>query len=121
VLAGRRILLIEEDDATRTRLTRVLSDAHAEVHTAASLVGGLRAFRTLGADLVVTNSFVDASDAQHTLQRLHAVGRRPIIAHTDRAELRDALHALGFAHVLIKPAHDVEVVAAIIGALETWR
>jgi CheY-like chemotaxis protein len=118
ILAGLRVLLVDDDPDTRMAIGAVLREAGSHVDTAQSVDEALAAFGKSPASVVVTDLAMPGSDGFELMNALRATekGRAvPVIALTgsvasrDRQRVRDA----GFALHLTKPVDPADVIGAV--------
>jgi len=118
-----RILVMEDDDALRGLLTRVLRSAGHEVLEAENGVVGLRLWREHGADLVLTDIHMPETNGIEVMLELRAFAPTlPVIAMSggQRAldlDLLGSAKLLGAVRILTKPFSPDDVVAAVAAAL----
>ncbi|HEY7294928.1 MAG TPA: ATP-binding protein, partial [Dehalococcoidia bacterium] len=119
-LAGRRLLVVEDDADTRDLLRLTLEIEGAQVTMAASSAEALALLEDTAAELVVCDIGMPAEDGYTFLRKLRArydgVGERlPVIALTAYAAPEDRRRALaaGFQRHLAKPIDASALVAAI--------
>jgi CheY-like chemotaxis protein len=121
VLAGTRILLVEDDPDARRITTWMLEDHGARVK---ATINGLDALQVLGTldvdpDVILTDLRMPGLDGYGLVRRLQVDrqwSRVPVVALTVLAEMEDYLRTLahGFAAHLAKPVDDA-VLASTIG------
>jgi DNA-binding response OmpR family regulator len=118
LLAGRRILIVDDDDELRHLLRTVLEMEGALVSEAD---GARRAVEVAGrapCDVVITDITMGHTrrDGLRLLDRLRASAQLatiPVVALTGCRELRSELTGRGFDCVLIKPIEVVELPSVI--------
>jgi two-component system chemotaxis response regulator CheY len=119
-----RILVMEDDDALRGLLTRVLRSAGHEVVEAENGVVGLRLWREHGADLVLTDIHMPETNGIEVMLELRAFAPTlPVIAMSggQRAldlDLLGSAKLLGAVKILTKPFSPGDVIAAVAAALK---
>ena len=121
-----RVLVVDDDPATRDLLTEVLEALGADVRMAESAPAARRALAAERPDVIVSDVSMpgeDGCELMRAIRRLPAVdgGRVPAIAFTaaqDRDTLLRALHC-GFTAVLHKPLDVDALVAAIAQVADT--
>ena len=119
-LAGRTILVVDDDGGTRELLVTLLSDAGAIVTTAASVEEALTAIDAHVPDFILADIGMRVEDGLSFCRRLRARsvdrgGRVPAIAlsaYTRIAE-RVAAEAAGFNAFVAKPAAPTDLLATI--------
>ncbi len=115
---------MEDDDALRGLLTRVLRSAGHEVVEAENGVVGLRFWREHGADLVLTDIHMPETNGIEVMLELRAFAPTlPVIAMSggQRAldlDLLGSAKLLGAVKILTKPFSPGDVVAAVAAALK---
>jgi CheY-like chemotaxis protein len=118
VLAGLRILLVDDDPDTRMAIGAVLREAGSQVDTAQSVEEALAAFGRSPASVVVTDLAMPGSDGFELINALRGAekgGTVPVIALTGSVAARDRerVRAAGFALHLTKPVDPTEVIEAV--------
>jgi DNA-binding response OmpR family regulator len=113
------ILIVDDDDALRTLLRRVLKRAGYDTREAANGREALSYLREQPVDLMITDLFMPQQDGLETILELRRMNiRLPIIAMSGggSAAQYDMLRTaslFGAARVLMKPFRAEEVLAAI--------
>jgi len=120
-----RILVVEDDEATRDALAATLGTYGADVTTAASAAAGRTVLRQTGADVLVSDIGLPAEDGCDFIRKLRAREKRTkgaarlpalaLTAHTSERERARAL-ASGFDRHLAKPI-EFDVLVSTIRAL----
>ena len=121
---ARSVIVIDDDDAIRSAVRRILERAGYEVREASEGAAGLHLQRERPADLVVTDIYMPGQDGIQTIRQLR--GGWPglkILAvsggeRAGPADLHEHALALGASRVLAKPfdmAELLRVVAALLG------
>ena len=125
-LAGRRVLLVEDDGDTRDFLTMVLRRAGCEVIPAEGAAEALELVQTERPDLIVSDISMPGMDGYALLRAVRALlpsegGHTLALALTAHAEPADRARALraGFQTHVPKPVDPVELVEAV-AALARW-
>jgi CheY-like chemotaxis protein len=72
-VSGRRILLIDDDDAFRGLVTAMLTTAGYDVQEAADGKRGLLAYRQQPSDVVLTDILMPVADGLETIQALKRI------------------------------------------------
>ncbi len=119
-LAGTRVLLVDDEDDAREVTARVLRDAGAEVHTAASAAAGLALVQQLHPDVLLSDigmAVADGHDLLRAVRRLPQAdgGQTPAAAFTayTRPVDRERSAAAGFQMHLIKPMPPDDLLRAV--------
>jgi PAS domain S-box-containing protein len=120
-----RILVVEDDEATRDALAATLGTYGADVTTAASAAAGRAVLRQTGADVLVSDIGLPAEDGCDFIRKLRARERRTkgaarlpalaLTAHTSERE-RDRALASGFDRHVAKPI-EFDLLVSTIRAL----
>lgn len=121
VLAGLRLLVVDDEFDTRDLLTLIFQQYGAEVRTAASAVQALDAFDAWRPDILVTDIGMPGEDGYSLLKKLRALenaqgrGHIPALALTAYAKPEDRVRALsaGFQIYMSKPIEPTELVALV--------
>ena len=114
-----RILLLDDDEALRLLLARILRAAGYEVADAPDGATGLRLWRERGADLVVTDLHMPDTNGIEVILALQTYAPAlPVIAMSggQRAldlDLLGSAQLLGAVRVLAKPFSKEEFLAAV--------
>jgi DNA-binding response OmpR family regulator len=118
-LAGRRVLLVEDDEDGATLMTMTLERAGAEVHHAPSVAAAVAALLGDPYDALVSDLELPDGTGVDLLARCRSdwpeLARRSL-ALTGHADAATAarLSAAGFADVLAKPALPDALVARVV-------
>lgn len=118
-----KILVIEDDVLVQRTIERILKKADHDVQLAANGLEGLRAFRTLYPDIVVTDIVMPVKEGLDTIQILRdwsPEARIVAISGGGRLANKDYLAKaaeLGANAVLAKPFDPEELLAAITQCL----
>ena len=118
-----RILVMEDDDALRGLVVRILTSAGYEVVAAADGTTGLRLWREGGADLVLTDLHMPDTNGIEVMLELRAFAATlPVIAMSggQRAldlDLLGSAKLLGAVSVLTKPFTKDDLLAAVAAGL----
>jgi len=120
-LAGRRVLVVDEQEDALELTRLILTHGGAHVTTCRLPEEAIPFLASAPFDAVITNvGFGEDPTAGNRI--LHAVrqcgGRAAVLALTGRKEAQADLHAMGFDGVMVDPVDPfdlVGVVAAIIG------
>ncbi|HSN68370.1 MAG TPA: ATP-binding protein, partial [Thermoanaerobaculia bacterium] len=120
-LDGVRLLLIEDDDASRDVLRRMLERAGAIVSVSASAEEGLDRYRLELPDVLISDIAMPGMDGHQLIRALRSTGapRTPAIALTSYARPSDREDALasGFDAYVAKPVEFEQLVAAVRDAI----
>lgn len=120
----RSVIVIDDDDALRWAVRRMLERAGYEVREASEGAAGLHLQREKPADLVVTDIYMPGQDGIQTIRQLRSgwpALRILAVSGGERAgpaDLHEHALALGASRVLAKPfdmADLLRVVAALLG------
>jgi CheY-like chemotaxis protein len=120
-----RVLLIDDDEMTRTLVKRMLDGEGHEIEEAVDGQEGLRLFGESPPDLVLTDinmPGLDGHDVIEAIRMLHP--EVPIIAisgggPTSKEELLLKASALGANQIIVKPFEFRQLVGAVERALES--
>jgi PAS domain S-box-containing protein len=124
-LAGRRILVIDDNlDAAQT-LAMVLKTLGAEVRVADSGTAGLDVYRAYRPEVVLLDIGMPGMDGYEVARRIRADesgSRTSLVALTGwgQDEHRQKAREAGFDHHLVKPA-EIPVLQALLGSLPQRR
>ena len=117
-MAGRRILLVDDDEVFRERLARALRDRGYEVATAADHDGAVAAARARKPDFAVVDLRMPGLTGLALIGPLHAIapGAR-IVVLTGYGSITSAVEALraGAHDYLSKPVDADQMIAALTG------
>lgn len=125
-ISGRRILLVEDDSATREAISEMLGLAGAEVRSAASAGEAMLALQGFTPDEMVLDIAMPGENGYSLLKRIRKLdqsGRRtPALALTALASEKDRADAFdaGFEMHLTKPV-DMERLTAALVELDTFH
>jgi PAS domain S-box-containing protein len=118
--AGRRILVVDDEEDARELVCKLLADAGAKVDTAQSAAEAIRLLREARYDVLVSDIGMPGDDGYALLRRLRAAGPAaggdtPALALTAYASVQDRVRALraGFNLHLAKPVDSSELLAAV--------
>lgn len=118
-----RILVIEDEEAVRSLVTRMLSRVGHEVDEASDGREGLRMFEESPADLVITDINMPGMDGIEVIKAFRSVRAEvPIIAISGgglmpKELLLSSASALGAVEVVSKPFEIAQLVGAVERAL----
>jgi CheY-like chemotaxis protein len=126
-LAGVRVLLVEDEDATRAALAKLLRVSGAKVTAAATAAEACAAFERAGArrpDVLLSDISMPDMDGYTLLGQIRSLEARnklledpvPAIAITARARAGDAERAVqaGFAVHLAKPVEPQKLISVLL-------
>ena len=125
VLDGVRVMVVEDDDATRTVVRAVLEDAGAIVQSTGTAAHARDEWPAPGPDVLISDIAMPEEDGYTFMRALRAAEiRTPAIALTSWARREDVEHAreAGFQAHLAKPLDPdrlVQTVAILARAAET--
>ncbi len=127
-LDGLRVMLVEDDDDSRSLLSLMLRRNGAEVTSASTSSEALSALDYSRPDVVISDIGMPDEDGYALLRRLRALpvergGQTPAIALTGYATNKDRERALeaGYQLHLAKPVEPDELVAAIVSVVGSKR
>lgn len=122
-MVGTRIVIIDNDEATRRELTTVLRAAGYHVSGAADAISAMVTVRRVNPDLVILDLVLPAGDGFSVLEQLEA--HRPtnpvpaiVLTAGDRATYWPRAFAAGAAAFLQKPAHPRELLATVRACID---
>jgi PAS domain S-box-containing protein len=121
-LAGRTMLVVDDDDDARHLIGTILRSAGATVDTADSVKAAMVRIGRDGLDAVVTDIAMPHEDGYSLVRQVRAGGvtpRLPVIALSalGRDVDRQRMAAAGFDDFLLKPVDPPHLVAAVAAAL----
>jgi CheY-like chemotaxis protein len=121
-LAGRHIVLVDDQDESRDIVRQLLEDEAARVTGTGSADTAILLMYAETVDVVVTDVSLRgaAHDGLWLLREIRGVDRLrriPVIGMTRHKERAGELRQLGFAAVLFKPIEAMDLGALIIGCL----
>ena len=120
ILAGLRILLVEDNPTNQLVASRILEQLGAIVHTADDGLSGVEAARNGGFDLVLMDVQMPGIDGLEASRRIRALpgpaAKTPIIALTANvmAHQRASYSAAGMDGVAAKPISPTALIAEIL-------
>lgn len=122
----KKILIVDDDTALRTALSRYLEKRGYSVRYAASGLEGLTQFEEDQPDLVVSDVIMPEMDGLEFCRRLRSLRTGqlvPFIFLSSRGEVEDRVqgHSIGADDYLIKPFEPRELLAKIESQLERSR
>jgi signal transduction histidine kinase/ActR/RegA family two-component response regulator len=125
-IAGRRILLVDDDADTLRMLSEVLSERCAVVESANSVQEAIEILARFQADVVVSDLAMPEKDGYSLIETIRgreteATGLLQAIALTALVRIEDRARALsaGFNMFLAKPVQPNELISAIANLTET--
>lgn len=117
-LAGKRILVVDDDEDARLVLAAMLQQGGADVTAAANAAEALRSFQSAPFDIVLSDIAMPDEDGYALVRKLRAQREIPVVAvsaiGTGPEDRRRALDA-GFAEFVRKPVDPDELVATVAG------
>jgi len=124
VPSSLRVLVIEDDSASRLPIVRALREAHHTIFEAADGVAGLEIARVEPLDAIVLDLMLPRMDGIHLLAELRRTSRVPVIIVSARRTEDDRVEALdlGADDYLTKPFTVRELLArlrAVVRRTET--
>jgi CheY-like chemotaxis protein len=126
VLAGERVLAVDDDFDARDMLAALLEAAGAEVRTAASGAEALAALRVWWPTVIVSDIGMPGQDGYELIGAIRALpggDRLPAAALTARSRYEDCARAFaaGFQAYIPKPADADQLIAAVIHLARAGR
>jgi CheY-like chemotaxis protein len=124
-LEGRTVLVVDDDDATRELLARLIERTGAGVATASSAAAAFERIGDSPPDLIIADIGMPGEDGCSLMRRVRALpapaGRIPAIALSayTRAEDRELAHQAGFTTFIAKPATPQELLRALEALVTT--
>src|SRR6185503_14984092 len=126
VLAGARVLVVDDAPDTLETLRVLLEGCGAEVRTAETAAAGLSEVERWHPDILISDIGMPQEDGYSLIARVRALSREhggltPAIALTAYARSEDRVRALsaGFQMHISKPIEPAELVATV-GSLRGW-
>jgi PAS domain S-box-containing protein len=120
VLAGRRVLVVDDEHDTRELIVSVLEHDGAAITTATSADQAIERVRSVRPDVVVSDIAMPGEDGYSLIRRLRALprehgGRTPALALTAHARAEDRTRALaaGFDMHVSKPIDPAELLRTL--------
>jgi CheY-like chemotaxis protein len=123
-LAGRRLLVVDDNGDCAEAVRRWLEICGAQVTTEGSVVSALARMRRQPADLMLVDVYLPDGTGWDLVDRVRASvpggTRVPVVAITgaDGASVDRAARAHGVRHVVTKPIEPAELAAALAECLE---
>ena len=118
-LPGRRLLVVDDDEATRELVTELFEHAGASVRTADSAAAAFEEVQRLPPDVIIADIGMSGEDGCALMRRIRGlpgpVGQIPAVAlsaHT-RFEDRQSTRAAGFSEFVGKPATPQDLLSAV--------
>ncbi|HET9795394.1 MAG TPA: diguanylate cyclase [Thermoanaerobaculia bacterium] len=120
--ARRRILIVEDDPATRAGLEGLLGDGSSDVATAASLDEGRRALARFDPDICLTDLALPDGSGIDFIRSARESSRRDVIVLTGNGSIDSAVQAMkeGAFDYLLKPLRPAEL-GVLLQRLERKR
>jgi CheY-like chemotaxis protein len=117
--AGRRVLLVEDEDTNREVAVALLQAAGLVVHTAADGLAAVDSAATQAPDLVLMDLQLPRLDGLAAARRIHALpglAQLPILAFTANAFADDhaRCRAAGLVGVVTKPVNPEDLYRALL-------
>jgi len=119
-IAGKRVLVVDDDADARDLVRRVLEDCAVHVSTASSAADGMAQLHAAAFDALVSDIGMPGEDGHTLLRRVRAMADNanaqvPALALTAyaRAEDRAKVIAAGFQKHLPKPVDPARVVSLV--------
>jgi CheY-like chemotaxis protein len=119
-LDGLRVLVVEDDDDSRSLVSMVLKQYGADVTAAASAAEALKALEGASTDVVISDIGMPDEDGYELMRKVRALppqrgGLAPAIALTGYATRKDRERALlaGYQMHVAKPVEPIALVAAV--------
>ena len=124
-LAGIAVLLVEDEDDTRTMLAAALQDYGASVTAVASVSAALASMKETPPHVVVSDIGMPEEDGYSLMMKIRSgvVPRVPGVALTAYARPEDKARAFesGFTYHLAKPVDPLVVVKTVKEAATSFR
>ncbi|MDM9381441.1 response regulator [Chlorogloeopsis sp. ULAP01] len=123
-LDGLRILVVDDDEDTRTFITFVLEENSAQVTTAASALEALKVIKQFQPHLVITDLAMPEVDGYSLLSQIRTLnpplGNIPAIAVTAIDLQKESYFHLqcGFQGYLLKPVDPTDLVIEIVKLIQ---
>jgi PAS domain S-box-containing protein len=127
LLAGLRVLVVDDEPDSNDVVRTILASRGAEVRVAASVPQALEVMQEWVPELIVTDIAMPAQDGYALMSHLRArerwLGRIPVIALTAYTSRNDRLRliAAGFQMHVPKPIDPVELLASVANVAESRR
>ncbi|NUO47568.1 MAG: PAS domain S-box protein [Polyangiaceae bacterium] len=119
-LAGKRVLVVEDDDDGRAVLVRILEESRARVSQAANVEQAMKLVEHAPPDLIASDIGLPDEDGYAFIRKLRALpadrgGNTPAVALTAYARAEDKSQAMeaGFDSHLAKPVDPTELIAVL--------
>ena len=126
-LTGRRVLVVDDDAATRELLSALFEQAEAKVSVAASAPAAFAAVQADPPEVIIADIGLPGEDGCSLMRRVRALpppaGDVPAVALSayTRAEDRDTAHQAGFDQFVGKPALPQDLLLAVDELLRRVR
>jgi CheY-like chemotaxis protein len=122
-LGGVRVLLVEDHEAAREVISRLLAEYGAEVTATAGVAEALRAFERERSDVVLSDIEMPGEDGYALIRKLRALpldrgGQTPAAALTGLSTFEDRARVLqaGFQYHVAKPV-DARTLVSVVATL----
>jgi CheY-like chemotaxis protein len=122
-LDGVRVLLVEDHEAAREVISRLLAEYGAEVTATAGVAEALRAFERERSDVVLSDIEMPGEDGYALIRKLRALpldrgGQTPAAALTGLSTFEDRARVLqaGFQYHVAKPV-DARTLVSVVATL----
>jgi CheY-like chemotaxis protein len=119
-LGGVRVLVVDDEPDSRALISRLLRECRADVKSAESADEGLKLFRTMRPDIVLSDIGMPGRDGYEFIRNIRALsypegGSTPAAALTALARTEDRTRALmaGFQVHVSKPIEPSELIAVV--------
>jgi two-component system, OmpR family, response regulator RegX3 len=118
-MAGRTILLIEDETSISEPLAAALSREGFDPTIADTVAAGVESFKTRPPDLVLLDVMLPDGDGREVLREIRSISRTPVIMLTARGEELDKVVGLelGADDYVVKPFGAAELIARIRAVL----
>ena len=126
-LHGRKVLVVDDDAATRELLAALFEQAQASVTIAGSAPAAYAALQASAPEVIIADIGLPGEDGYSLMRRIRALppplGMVPAVALSayTRPEDRDAAHKAGFDQFVGKPALPQDLLLAVDGLLRERR
>ena len=119
LLAGMRVLIVDDHEDTRDLLRFILSEREASIQTAASVEEALTIVRDWQPHLILSDLGMPDSDGYQLVKKLRSTngtGQIPVVALTGYAMDEERMRALamGFQGFLTKPVNPEKLISLLV-------
>ena len=119
MLAGMRVLIVDDHEDTRDLLRFILTEREALIQTAASVEEALRVVHDWQPHLILSDLGMPDSDGYQLVKKLRATngtGQIPVVALTGYAMDGERMRALatGFQGFLTKPVNPEKLISLLV-------